>query len=104
MLNFGYSLTPSARIDLDNVSGEVIKKFDELYCIQCGSCAAVCTSGKFTTTSLRRAILSIQNGEIAEGVSLLKGCMLCGKCFMVCPRAINTRNLILSISKLGEEK
>jgi Fe-S oxidoreductase len=30
----------------------------------------------------------------------LKSCMLCGKCYIVCPRGINTRHLILSICKI----
>ena len=31
---------------------------------------------------------------------MLRHCMLCGKCLLVCPRGINTRHLILSIGKV----
>ena len=31
---------------------------------------------------------------------MLRHCMLCGKCQLVCPRGINTRHLILSIGKV----
>ncbi len=102
MSKFGYSLSPSSGIDLDNIDKTkfnllIEKERDILKCIACGSCTASCTSGKFTPTSLRSVILALQNGDDAKAYDLIKGCMLCGKCYMVCPRGINTRNLIISI-------
>lgn len=104
MEKFGFSLSPSSRIDLDKVNRDkfahlVSAEPDVLKCMACGSCTASCSAGKFVKTSLRSAILALQNGKEEETVSLLKGCLLCGKCTMVCPRAINTRHLIISILK-----
>lgn len=108
MGKFGFALTPSSRIDLDSVNREKFNKLveiepDVLKCMACGSCTASCTAGKFTKTSVRSAILALQNGKEAEALDLLKGCLLCGKCTMVCPRAINTRHLIISICKIYQE-
>ncbi|MBE6225742.1 MAG: 4Fe-4S dicluster domain-containing protein [Bacteroidales bacterium] len=105
MANFGYSLTKSSRIDLNNRNIEKWNRLvelepDVLKCMACGSCTASCTAGKFTKTSLRSAILYLQNGQEKEALEYIQSCLLCGKCFMVCPRAINTRHLLLSISKI----
>ncbi len=109
MNKFGFALTPSSRIDLDKFNKEkfallVKLEPDVLKCMACGSCTASCTAGKFTRTSVRSAILALQNGQEKEALDMLKGCLLCGKCSMVCPRAINTRHLIISICKIYQEK
>lgn len=109
MGKFGFALNPSSRIDLDNVNREKFSKLvelepDVLKCMACGSCTASCSAGKFVKTTLRSAILALQNGKEGEAIELLQGCMLCGKCTMVCPRAINTRHLIISICKIYQEK
>lgn len=109
MSKFGYALTPSSRISLDQADPVKFAALaalepDVLKCMACGSCTATCSAGKFTRTSLRSAILSLRNGQEKEALELLQGCMLCGKCIMVCPRAINTRHLILSICKIYEPK
>ena len=105
MAGFGYTLTKSSRIDLDKRDLEKWNKLvalepDVLKCIGCGSCTASCSAGKFVKTSLRSAILSLQNGQEQQAMELIQSCLLCGKCIMVCPRAINTRHLLLSISKI----
>ena len=109
MANFGYSLTKSSRIDLNNRNIEKWNRLvelepDVLKCMACGSCTASCTAGKFTKTSLRSAILYLQNGQEKEALEYIQSCLLCGKCFMVCPRAINTRHLLLSISKIDSNR
>lgn len=109
MVDFGFGLLVSSRINLDLFDKE---KFDSLAavepdvrkCIACGSCTAVCTAGNFTPTSLRAAIEELQNGRDEVAMNMLKGCQLCGKCTMVCPRGINTRHLILSIAKIYSKK
>ena len=58
------------------------------------------TAGSFSPTSLRSAILALQNGKPQQALESLKKCLLCGKCTMVCPRGINTRHLILAISTI----
>ncbi|MBO5764401.1 MAG: 4Fe-4S dicluster domain-containing protein [Bacteroidales bacterium] len=109
MNKFGFALTPSSRIDLDKFNKEKFASLvklepDIVKCMACGSCTASCTAGKFTRTSVRSAILALQNGQEKEALDMLKGCLLCGKCSMVCPRAINTRHLIISICKIYQEK
>lgn len=105
MIDFALKISPSSRIDLDRERGEKWKKLTELEpdvkkCMACGSCCASCSSGQFTSVSLRSAILNLQNGEEQKAFNLLKGCMLCGKCTLVCPRNINTRHLIMSIKQV----
>lgn len=109
MVDFGFGLVPSSRINLDLFDRE---KFEELAaiepdvrkCMACGSCTAACTAGQFIQTSLRAAIEELHNGHPDKALGLLKSCQLCGKCSMVCPRGINTRHLILSIAKVYAEK
>jgi len=67
-------------------------------CIGCGSCSASCPAGRLSGMSVRKVLLSLQRGKDVR--EMVQGCMLCGKCTMVCPRGINTRNLILSICRL----
>ena len=105
MGKFGFTLNPSSRINLDNADQSKFARLaaiepDVLKCMACGSCTASCTAGKFVKTSLRSAILALQNGKESDAKDMLKGCLLCGKCTMVCPRAINTRHLIMSILKI----
>ena len=73
---------------------------DVRICMACGSCTAVCTAGKFSVTSLREAIEDIKNARPENALEMLHACQLCGKCSMVCPRGINTRHLILSMTKV----
>ena len=76
MATFGYSLTPSSRIDLCKFNQEKWNRLvelepDVLKCMACGSCTASCTAGKFTRTSLRSAILYIQNGQEKQALELV---------------------------------
>jgi len=103
-MDFGFGITPSSRINLDEVDIQAIQDIAKedpgiQECMACGTCSAVCTAGKYTDNSLRRAILAVQNGQFKKAEELLQGCLLCGKCTMVCPRGINTRHLILTITK-----
>ena len=109
MVDFGFGLVPSSRINLDLFDRE---KFEELAaiepdvrkCMACGSCTAVCTAGQFIQTSLRAAIEELHNAHPDKALGLLTSSQLCGKCSMVCPRGINTRHLILSITKVYGNK
>ena len=105
MIDFGYGLTPSATLKIENVQNPLFEELhrrepDVAKCIACGSCTASCSAGHFTEMSLRRMILSLQRGREKETLPMLRHCMLCGKCLLVCPRGINTRHLILSIGKV----
>ncbi|MBR3441155.1 MAG: 4Fe-4S dicluster domain-containing protein [Bacteroidales bacterium] len=109
MVDFGFGLVPSSRINLDLFDREKYEKLvamepDAKICMACGSCTAVCTAGQFTTTSLREAIEDVFNAKDDKALEALKACQLCGKCSMVCPRGINTRHLILSITKVYSKK
>ena len=105
MIDFGYGLTPSSTLKIENVRNP---QFEELHalepdvtkCIACGSCTASCSAGVFTDMSLRRVILALGRGREKDVLPMLRHCMLCGKCLLVCPRGINTRHLILSIGKV----
>ncbi|MCK9627381.1 MAG: 4Fe-4S dicluster domain-containing protein [Bacteroidales bacterium] len=109
MKEFGYSLSPSSRVDLDKVDKSKQNRLFALEpgfkkCMSCGSCSATCSAGNYTDVSLRRAISYIQNGQDQLAVNMLRNCMLCGKCLIICPRGINTRNLIRNILNVYGEK
>ena len=105
MVDFGFGIVPSSRIDLDLFDRDRYEELaamepDVRICMACGSCAAVCAAGQFAHTSLREAVGNIYNAKTDKALESLKACQLCGKCSMVCPRGINTRHLILSIIKV----
>ena len=110
MTDFGFKLSPSSAIDLDKVDLTLYDRLADMepdvrICMACGSCSASCTAAPFSDMSVRKVILAIQRGKEKEAAAMLSGCMLCGKCTMVCPRGINTRHLILSLCRIyGAEK
>ncbi|MCX6270772.1 MAG: (4Fe-4S)-binding protein, partial [Bacteroidetes bacterium] len=73
-------------------------------CISCGTCASGCTSAQYVDFSLRRIIVLLQRGLLADVRKEISCCMLCGKCILACPRGINTRNLVLVLRKQLDEK
>ena len=88
MTDFGFTLSRSATVDLDRVDRSRYERLvalspDARICMNCGSCGATCTAAPFSGMSLRKVLLGLQRG-----------------CTMVCPRGINTRRLILSLSKV----
>ena len=102
---FGFKLSKSAAIDLDKVDRTRFERLcrevpDARRCMACGSCSATCMAASLSSMSVRRVLLALQRGKEQEAFRLMSACMLCGKCTMVCPRGINTRNLILAISKI----
>ena len=102
MIDFGYSRTESACIDLDKHNDSLLNKLikkdsDILTCMACGSCTATCTTGKHLPMSLRKVILHIQRGNVQEEIKQTAHCMFCGKCILICPRGINTRPLLTAI-------
>jgi len=102
--NFGYTVIRDRQIDFDannqNICIIVAKAEPTLnLCISCGSCAATCTAGQFTDFSLRQVILLLRRGETTDLDKEVSKCMFCGKCQLVCPRNVNTRNLVIQISK-----
>lgn len=106
-MDFGFKLSPSSSVNLDTVDR---RRYDRLVqlcpdaatCIGCGSCSATCTASPWTGMSVRKVLLGLQRGRGAEVDQMLSGCMLCGKCTLVCPRGINTRQLILTLCRLDQ--
>ncbi|MBM3403551.1 MAG: 4Fe-4S dicluster domain-containing protein [Bacteroidetes bacterium] len=99
---WGYGIHPDRQIDLDNANLsllELVRQSEPSYnlCIACGSCAATCTAGNLTTISLRRINIYLQRGMIKELREEIRRCMLCGKCYLACPRGVNTRHVIIAI-------
>lgn len=103
MVDFGFKIADEKRVDLDNSDKKTFKRLkdlspDILKCIACGSCTSSCSAGNFANVSFRSAILLMERGLDKQSIDIIKGCMLCGKCTIVCPRGINIRETILSIS------
>lgn len=103
-INFGYSINHDRQLDYDALSRSmynyiVSKEPSVKACISCGTCAATCSAAQFTNFSLRRMILLARRGEVKDLVKTSQSCMLCGKCQILCPMGVNTRNLLLTIQE-----
>jgi heterodisulfide reductase subunit C len=101
---FGFSISAGRQIDYDNNVREIadyIFKNEPSFrrCIECGGCSATCTTGNLTVFSLRELFIMIKRGETSGVNKKLKKCMLCGKCTLVCPRGVNTRNVVTLAKK-----
>jgi heterodisulfide reductase subunit C len=101
MSKFGYTISKQRVIDYDSNSREIaafVFKNEPSFrlCIECGGCSAACTAGKFSSFSLREMNILIKRGENDKPAAKLKECMLCGKCILVCPRGVNTRNVVFA--------
>ena len=103
-MNFGYHINQSNKIDLDQASREIamqVIQYEPSFasCIGCGACVATCSAGRFTPFSLRMLRLMVIRGQTDNIRTEAEKCMLCGKCQMICPRGINTRNVVFAIHK-----
>lgn len=103
MIEFGFKINKGSTINLDTIDTSVYDRLVKLeptakLCINCGSCSASCMASDFSGMSVRKVLLALQRGQDVR--SMLSNCMLCGKCTMVCPRGVNTRNIILTICRL----
>ncbi|HBX52072.1 MAG: (4Fe-4S)-binding protein [Bacteroidetes bacterium RIFOXYA12_FULL_35_11] len=107
--DFGYSINKDRQIDFDKTDKwiyEYLKKHEPTFklCIGCGSCTATCSAGNFTDFNLRRLFTLIHRGYKLDMKDEITKCMLCGKCILVCPRGVNTRNIILKINEVIENR
>jgi len=103
MIDFGFGLSRSAAVNLDEADLSLYRQLEKLEpgvrtCMACGACTATCSASPWSQTSVRKVILALQRGQ--DPGPYLQNCMLCGKCTMVCPRGINTRHLILSLCRI----
>jgi len=101
---FGYGINQSSKIDLDHVSREVAAQVlrqepSFASCIGCGTCMATCSAGRFIPFNLRQLQLMVMRGQTVKVRSEAEKCMLCGKCQMICPRGVNTRNVVLALHR-----
>lgn len=101
---FGFRIHADRQIDYDAGERQFYRRVLEaepsvVNCISCGACAATCSAALVTNFSLRKIILLVRRGFVQNLEEEAAKCMLCGKCQLVCPRGVNTRNLILQINK-----
>ena len=104
MEKFGYTISKGRQINYDSNDrsiAEYIHANEPSFrlCIECGCCSATCTTGSMTKFSLRELQILIKRGENAQVKNSIMKCMLCGKCTLVCPRGVNTRNIVVLAKK-----
>jgi heterodisulfide reductase subunit C len=104
MVKFGYSINKDNQIDFDRNDRSLailIREKEPTFgiCINCGSCTASCSASNFTGFNFRKMCLLVRRGEVETVRQELSKCMLCGKCSLVCPRGVNTRNIIISLQE-----
>ena len=108
-MNFGYNINQSSKIDLDRASREIalqVMRYEPSFasCIGCGTCMATCSAGRFTTFNLRQLQLMAMRGQTDRIHAETAKCMLCGKCQLICPRGVNTRNVVLALNRFTSPK
>ncbi len=99
MEKFGFTILKERHINYDANDRSIAEYIDSRepsfrLCIECGGCAATCTTGNYTRFSLRELQIFLKRGENDLVRENIKKCMLCGKCILVCPRGVNTRNVV----------
>jgi heterodisulfide reductase subunit B len=100
MDKFGYTISKGRQINYEanskHVADYILDREPSFrLCIECGCCSATCTTGNFTKFSLREIQILLKRGENDQVRESITKCMLCGKCTLVCPRGVNTRNVII---------
>jgi heterodisulfide reductase subunit C len=101
---FGFAINRSRQIDYDAGNQKVrdyVTRMEPSFrlCFACGGCTATCTAGQHITFNLRRMNTLIRRGEIGPVREEINRCMLCGKCLLVCPRGVNTRNVVVATAE-----
>jgi len=104
MEHFGFTIGRSRTIEYDRNDNRLLQfiiRHEPGFsnCISCGGCTATCIAGNLTDFNVRKMNMLLRRGEIAHISEEIDKCMLCGKCYMVCPRGINTRAVIMLIKK-----
>jgi heterodisulfide reductase subunit C len=99
MKEFGFTISEQRQIDFEandrSIADYIFEREPSFrVCIECGCCTATCTTGNFTSFSLRELQILLKRGENDKVRENIMKCMLCGKCTLVCPRGVNTRNVV----------
>ena len=102
--DFGYKIAADRQLDYDQSDLRLARYLEKKVpsfslCFSCGTCAATCSAALFTDFSLRELIIRIKRGDLKNIRAESEKCMLCGKCQLICPRLVNTRDLILEIQR-----
>ena len=105
MADFGFSIKKTRSFNLSQAD---LRKANRLLeevpsyrkCIGCGGCAATCSARQFTDFDIRKVHNTFRRGQYDKLAEELRKCMLCGKCSMVCPRGVNTRNVLLNLCQI----
>lgn len=104
MKDFGFTISKDRQIDYDQNDHRLLNFVLEnepsfIVCISCGGCTATCSAGNLIDFNIRKLNILLRRGETGDLEREINKCMLCGKCILVCPRGINTRNVILKIKE-----
>jgi heterodisulfide reductase subunit C len=104
MIDFGFSIQNDRQIDYDNNDRTLfyyIKRVEPSIsiCISCASCTATCTAATHSNLDFHKIMLFIRRGERVEIAREINKCQLCGKCSLVCPKGINTRQIVFLTRK-----
>lgn len=104
MSKFGFTLNKDRQIDYDlndyKILNFVLKEEPSFnVCISCGGCTATCSAGNLIDFNIRKLNILLRRGITNDIEKEINKCMLCGKCQLVCPRGINTRNVILKVKE-----
>ena len=104
MKNFGYTTQQPRYIDYDNYDSRILqyvlqKEPSFNICMSCGCRTATCSASNILDFNIRKLGILLRRGVSYELEKEINKSMLCGKCSLVCPRGINTRNVILNIKK-----
>ena len=109
MNKFGFTISKDQQIDYDSLSRDLARYIQKAEpsisrCMSCGSCAGTCSASRFTLFSFRKLVINVLRGDDRQIISEIQKCMLCGKCMLVCPRGVNTRNVIYQLRKALNER
>jgi len=106
MTDFGFKIHKDQLLDQDRTNHaykEMIERVPSLsLCISCGSCTATCNSSEMTGMGFRKLHLYLRTGLYVNLKRGLKYCQYCGKCWLVCPRGVNTRKAIVEMKRIFE--
>ena len=109
MRKFGFSISQTRSIDLDQIDFSCLNELREavptfMVCINCGACTATCSAQQFSDFNIRKIKTKLMQGQYEGLARELDKCMLCGKCTLVCPREVNLRISIVNMRRILTKK